>query len=329
MTLGVLGTMVWDRIDHPDGDTVERWGGIGYALAAAAAAAPEGWTLRPIVRLGADLADQGRAFLESVPGLELPGAVVVVDEPNNRVHLRYRDRHDRDEHLTGGVGPWEWPDLAPHLEGLDGLYVNMISGFELDHDTAAALRDRFSGPRYIDLHSLVLGVDEDGRRVPRRPDHAPTWLGAFHVVQANETELEVMAGGRPPEDVARTSFAHGARAMVVTRGPQGASWFARGDRPVWPVSEGSEGSEAGIPGAHSDPSAPDGPEIQAGEVPIGEAWTAGDPTGCGDVWGATCFAYLMRGRSLTDAMDQGNRAAARNVEHRGADGLYQHLRGDA
>lgn len=323
MTLGVLGTMVWDRIDHPDGETVERWGGISYSLAAAAAAVPSDWTLRPIIRLGSDLADAGRAFLESLPGLELPGGVVEVEEPNNRVHLRYRDRHDRDEHLTGGVSAWEWSELEPHLEGLDGLYVNLISGFEVEYHTAMTLRDRFRGPRWVDLHSLVLGVDDEGRRVPRRPPHARSWLTAFHVVQANETELEIMAGDRSAEDFVRSALGEGTRAVVVTRGPGGAGWFARSERPLRPAAEPDPaGAGSGDPG-------PDAVAMRTGEVEMEEGWTAGDPTGCGDVWGATCFVHLMDGRRLPEAMEAGNRAAARNVDYRGADGLYEHLRGDA
>ena len=334
MTLGVLGTMVWDRIDHPDGETVERWGGISYSLAAAAAALPDGWTLRPIIRLGADLAEAGRRFLASVPHLERPGAVVEVDEPNNRVHLRYRDRHHRDEHLTGGVSAWEGPELEPHLEALDGLYVNMISGFELELDTVRDLRDRFRRPRYVDLHSLVLGVGDDGRRVPRRPTRAASWLGAFHVVQANETELEIMAGDGTAEEAARCALRDGARAVLVTRGPRGAGWLARSDRPLWletgnAGAGGAGGAEIAWSGPQNGESTPAGDGVRAGEVALEEDRSAGDPTGCGDVWGATCFVHLMAGRRLPDAMDAANRAAARNVEHRGADGLYGHLRGAA
>jgi sugar/nucleoside kinase (ribokinase family) len=55
---------------------------------------------------------------------------------------------------------------------------------------------------------------------------------------------------------------------------------------------------------------------------------AGDPTGCGDVWGATHFSRLLAGDKLTDAILAANRAASRNVEHRGATGLANHLRGE-
>ncbi len=308
--LGVLGTMVWDRIEHPDGATVERWGGITYSLAAAAAAVPAGWGIRPIIKVGRDLAARGRAFLDSVPGLE-QGAVVEVAEPNNRVHLRYQDRHHREEQLTGGVPGWSWPELEPHVEGLDGLYVNLISGFELDREVAATLARAYPGPRYVDLHSLVLGVADDGRRVPRPPAHPAAWLRAFDVIQANEEELALLAGDDEPRDLARAAVRQGARAVLVTRGPRGAAWFARSTGAIWPT-----------------PDAAGDDVVQSGAVEVETPWSVGDPTGCGDVWGATCFAYLMQGARLEEAMDAGNRAAARNVDHRGADGLYQHLRTD-
>jgi len=62
-------------------------------------------------------------------------------------------------------------------------------------------------------------------------------------------------------------------------------------------------------------------------IPSVKAARVVDPTGCGDVWGATHFSRLLAGDTLGDAMRAANRAAARNVEHRGASGLANHLRG--
>jgi sugar/nucleoside kinase (ribokinase family) len=54
----------------------------------------------------------------------------------------------------------------------------------------------------------------------------------------------------------------------------------------------------------------------------------GDPTGCGDVWGATYFSRLLAGDNIRSAMVTAGSAAARNVDHRGATGLAQYLRGE-
>ena len=53
-----------------------------------------------------------------------------------------------------------------------------------------------------------------------------------------------------------------------------------------------------------------------------------DPTGCGDVFGATVFSRLLAGEAFPEAVAAGNRAAARNTVFRGASGLASHLRGE-
>jgi sugar/nucleoside kinase (ribokinase family) len=53
----------------------------------------------------------------------------------------------------------------------------------------------------------------------------------------------------------------------------------------------------------------------------------GDPTGCGDVWGASFFCSLLARHPLDAAMRRANAAAALNVDHRGATGLHHHLQG--
>jgi sugar/nucleoside kinase (ribokinase family) len=66
---------------------------------------------------------------------------------------------------------------------------------------------------------------------------------------------------------------------------------------------------------------------RSGKVALEVEPRTGDPTGCGDVWGATAFARLLAGDGLVRAMAEANRMAGRNVEHRGARGLFRHLEG--
>lgn len=297
--------MVWDRIDHPDSERVERWGGISYSLAAAAAAAPDAWSLRPLIKVGVDRAAEARAFLASLPVDTLDG-VIEVPEATNHVHLRYRDRHHREEVLSGGVPAWRWAELEPHLHGLDALYVNLISGVELETEMASRLRPAIVGPVYADLHSLLLGVATDGRRVPRPLRDRDAWLGAFDVIQVNEEELAILAATDDPADLARRIVRSRGATVLVTRGPHGATWYAPGD-----IAHPWKSRAAAVVDGHV--ATPPPPAV-------------GDPTGCGDVWGITCFIGLLGGARLTVAMDAANRAAGLKLSHRGADGLYDHLR---
>ena len=63
-------------------------------------------------------------------------------------------------------------------------------------------------------------------------------------------------------------------------------------------------------------------------VPVPTMFDSGDPTGCGDVWGATFFSRLLAGDDIAGAMRAAHGAAARNVTFRGASGLTRHLRGE-
>jgi hypothetical protein len=307
--LGVVGTMVWDTIygRGPAPEPVEEWGGIAYALAALEAALPDNWEIVPLVRVGRDLAPAANRFLEDLTRRAAASRFIEVPEPNNRVTLRYQTLSRRTERLTGGVPPWTWAELGALVADLDALYVNFISGFELDLDTARRLRHAFPGPIYADLHSLLLGVTRNGLRVPRTLPDLDAWLGCFDAVQMNEEELAVL--GRPPMELAAQALAAGVSLLVVTVGLRGAVYFTTGGfsltRRAGPAT---------------------GP-VETARVAAPLARETGDPTGCGDVFGATLVAHLLRGTPLTDALHEANAAAGRNLGHRGASRLQYHLRG--
>jgi sugar/nucleoside kinase (ribokinase family) len=315
-TLGVLGTLVWDRIYARDGRAVpvEEWGGIAYALAAARAALPDGWRLLPIIKVGRDLSQEGRRFLRELPGVDDAG-LVVVPEPNNRVDLRYESSARRTERLTGGVPGWTWKELSPFVQLCDALYVNFISGYEMDLPTAQALRAGARGPTYADLHSLFLGVTHQGVRVPRSLEAWAAWLRCFDAVQMNEDEFDLLGAAGDPWQLAAGALGPDLRLITVTLGARGAAYVAGSRFDSDPMTWMRRSPLAAAEPAHS------------GRVSLAEGARDGDPTGCGDVWGATCFARLLAGDDLMTAMQQANRFAARNVEHRGARGLYRHLAG--
>lgn len=316
-TLGVVGTLVWDRILARDGRSVmvEEWGGIAYALSALRAALPDDWTILPILKVGRDLAEDAYRFMGEIPGVD-DSAVVIVPEGNNRVELRYTSEERRTERLSGGVPGWTWPEIAMPAALCDALYVNFISGMEMELPAARALRAGYPGPVYADLHSLFLGIDNHGVRVPRTLQGWGDWLRCFDATQMNEGEFELM--GREagdPWQLAAEALGTDLKLITVTLGPKGAAYVAASDFESDPLLWRQKQHVALAPSAHS------------GRVGMDSAPATGDPTGCGDVWGATFFARLLAGDGLERAMREANRLAARNVEHRGARGLFRHLAG--
>jgi hypothetical protein len=316
--LGVIGTFVWDVIYGRDPRTlpVEEWGGISYALGALDAALPPAWEFVPLVRVGSDLAPRAREFLAGMQRLAPDAAVIEVPQQNNRVELRYFSDERRSEILSGGIPAWHWLGLKPLLRNLDALYINFISGFELELETAQLIRQHFSGPIYCDLHSLFLAVQPSGLRTPQPLPMAREWMRCFDLVQVNEDEMALMAP--EPMSIAAAAIAEGVRCLSVTLGPRGAAYFA------------APGFNQLADLARSrDPLAASGP-MRTELVPASPAPDSrgGDPTGCGDVWGATYFSRLLAGATIGDAMRAANAAAARNVGHLGATGLAQYLRGE-
>jgi len=305
--LGVIGSMVWDTIygRDPARTAVEEWGGISYSLAALDATLRDDWQIVPLVKVGRDLAAPANEFLGTLHHVAPGARFIEVPAPNNRVTLRYYQAARRCEQMSGGVPPWTWPELGPQVRDLDALYLNFISGYELDLETAQLLRRGFPRFVYADLHSLFLGKEPDGTRVPQPLPDAPAWFGCFDVVQLNEDEMGQL--GPDPLLVAAGALARGCQTLVVTLGPRGAAYFEQ-------VTDAETRRRTG-------------PVRTARIAPDVAADPDGDPTGCGDVLGATLVASLVGGAPLEEALRLGTRMGARNVAHRGATGLRDHLLG--
>lgn len=300
--LGVLGTLVLDTIHLPDSGEgvpagpVTDWGGIAYTLSALEAVAPDDWEVFPIVKVGSDLRERASDYFAGLQRVRSWDGVIPVAEPNNRVDLYYRSGPRRCEKLIGGVPGWTWPELDPLAADCDALIVNFIAGWELDLTTAHRLRASHPGPLYADVHSLLLAVRDDGVRVLQPLPEWAHWRGCFDYLQLNEEELAALSGAEgTPEDTVREALRQGPRALFVTRGAEGASWFDR---------SGAAGHEAPGTTVHG----------------------AVDPTGCGDVWGAACAAALLQGKTAAEAARRGNLLAGAAVRHSGTSGLVDLLR---
>jgi hypothetical protein len=319
--LGVVGSLVWDVIygRDPTAPPVEEWGGIAYALGGFEASLPPQWQIVPLIKIGHDLRDEASAFLRDLSHLVPGGRCVEVPVPNNRVTLRYQSAERRCERMSGGVPGWTWGELGPMVQDLDALYVNFISGFELELGTAQALRQAFDRPIYADLHSLLLGMPQHGVRALRPLVDPAAWLGCFDVVQMNEDEMAQFAPD--PLAMAAQAMAAGVQLLIVTLAARGAVYFAA------PGFEGWAEPPSRANGGGRSVDHPAGSPIRTALLPAPYV-DALDPTGCGDVFGAGVCAGLLAGRSPEAAIAAANLLAARNASLRGASCLGRLLRGE-
>ena len=316
MRIGIIGSLVWDVIYGRDAlaPPVEEWGGIAYALAGLDASVTADWEIVPLIKVGRDLSGQAQELLRSL-SRRAPGArCVEVTAPNNRVVLHYQSTERRCERMAGGVPGWTWAELGPMVADLDALYVNFISGFELSLGTAQALRQGFRGPIYADLHSLFLGMQQDGMRVLQPLPNAPAWFGCFDCIQLNEDEMQQLTPD--PLVLAADALGTGVSLLAVTLGPRGVAYVAA------PGFDGLAGHSFPPP---RRPAAP--LSVRSALIPAPDVETL-DPTGCGDVFGAVAFARLLAGEPVERALRHAADLAARNARFRGAGGLSRHLRGE-
>lgn len=319
--VGIIGSLVWDLIygRDPLAPPVEEWGGIAYALAALDVSLPPDWEIVPLIKVGRDLSAQAQDLLRGLSRLAPGGRCVEVTAPNNRVVLHYQSAERRCERMAGGVPGWTWAELGPMVSDLDAIYLNFISGFELCLGTAQALRRGFKGPIYADLHSLFLGMQQDGIRVLRPLPDAPSWFGCFDMVQLNEEEMQQLTPD--PLTLAADAVGAGVSLMAVTLGPRGVAYVAAPGFDRLAV-RGNRGTREDVPSFHRS------------TVPMRSALISAlqvetlDPTGCGDVFGAAAFARLLAGDPIEAALRHAAGLAGRNAGFRGASGLTRHLRGE-
>src|ERR1043165_1675919 len=226
--LGVIGTFVWDVIHgrHPRSASVEEWGGITYSLAGLDAALPDDWEIVPIIKVGNDLVVRANQYIRTLKHIAPDAALIEVPYANNRVELRYISDERRTELATGGVPGWSWIGLKPAIDTarLDALYINFLSGWELDLETTAMLRSYFTGPIYCDYHMKATTVAPSGLRVLQPIPNIGEWCACFDFLQVNEDEMSMMAPD--PMALAATAIARGVRCLAVTMGPRGAVYFA-------------------------------------------------------------------------------------------------------
>ena len=311
----MVGALVPATIVVVDGgERVERWGGVMYGLAAASPVQPEGWMIRPLVRIGADAAEAGVDALAPVPRTGV-GGCLIVEEPNNRVELCYQTDADRIEKVAGGVSGWTASEITERLRGVDALLVSFVSGYEMNLSVTRDVRSIFLGPMHGDRHSLFLRIDPDATRTPTSLGGYAAWAECFDSVQMNENEAKPHCPARNGATVAGASSSAldaGNRFATVTRDVCGVSWGAVQDLSAQALDWSTQ------------PRPETGARRLAGSVTM-PARQCGDPTGCGDVCGAACFARCLSGDPLPVAMRTAGRLAARNVECHGADGLFDIL----
>ena len=101
---------------------------------------------------------------------------------NNHCVITYGSSGERREALEGRLPPLKYDDVRSYLQ-VDLLLVNFISGFDIGLEALKRIRREFAGIIYMDLHSLTLGIDPQGRRFLRPIPQAEEWIAQADILQ--------------------------------------------------------------------------------------------------------------------------------------------------
>ncbi len=301
LRVGMVGQIVLDTIHLHRGGVVEDLGGLTYSIMAMDSLMDSEDVIVPITRVGQDAIERVRSALGRVTHLSWEG-VIEDDRPNNRVDLRYKTPDYREERASGGVAGLTEDDLGP-AETLDGLLINLVSGREAGPSSLSGACREASFPVHLDLHSYLVDYDRDGKHYMRRPEGWEGWLGICDTLQVNREEFFTIAGRRGEvfdigEEVWEKCRSGRVTCLLVTVGERGSfAWYAD--------------KRGGTMRCYIPP-------MNSVEVV--------DPTGSGDVYGASFFLARLRGESIERSMILARRMAGLNCTRSGTAGLNTWLR---
>lgn len=226
----VCGEAVADLVAQPDGDFRAYPGGSPANVAVALARLGEPVAL--LARLGHDVFGRRmRAHVEA--GGVRTDYLVEADEPSTLAVATFdADARASYDFWTAGAADWQWSDadLAGHpTPETTALHTGSLASWTPPGDAALLrlfARERAAG-------RVTLSYDPNVRPgLVRDREHFAAAVERFvarsDVVKVSDEDLDFLHPGLDPVEVAHRWLRLGARLVVVTRGPRGAT-AVRGD----------------------------------------------------------------------------------------------------
>lgn len=131
-----------------------------------------------------------------------------------------KERHEKYENITDKLNIG-----ITDFSRFDGIYVNMITGFDISLEDASRIRNNYHGPMFIDVHTLSRGIEPNYVRNFRKIPRFDEWARAFDIIQVNENELLTLSSPDKEEDIAKHLFSLGVKVLIITKGEKGVAMY--------------------------------------------------------------------------------------------------------
>lgn len=296
MNITLIGHICQDVIHHPDGTETQGYGGVYYSLATLANVADNNTTILPVFGIGAKDYDAFIDHLKIYSNVDTSG-IFKINTATNKVNLFYSEKQNRIECSENIALAIPFKKIKSYLD-TNIILVNMVSGFDIALETLDEIRMTSREekiPIYMDIHSLSLGINEDGKRYRRPLMNWRRWLFMLHAVQMNEEEAQGLALEKYEEEsLIKQITALNTDNVIITRGSNGCSLYHDEHKQIHRLD---------CPGENIDR-----------EV---------DSTGCGDAFAAAYCAKYIRSRDGVESVKFANKVAAIKASLKGNESLNE------
>lgn len=201
-----------------------------------------------------------------------------------RVHLNLftdKERHEYYENITNNLKT-DFTDLKE----LDGILINMITGFDITLEQLCKIRDHYAGVIYIDVHTLSRGLGDNYKREFRRIPDFNNWAKNVDVIQVNQSELFTLSDRNTEVEIISEIFSYGVKILCVTKGDIGAKIYFKKSKEIISYFIAAK-------------------KIKNPNV-----------IGCGDVFGASFFYSYIRNKNEIDSLNQAVALSEKHVSNK-------------
>lgn len=237
MKFGIVGPTSKDNIKWPDGENISKFGAVLYTATALAkliqGSADEVICLSHVSR--SDL-DEVRKLLD-YPNIKL---VCYEDEKivGTEIDLTYVNEHERVSTQTHIMTPISLQELVS-LKDCDYIIFMPLNETDIEIEQLKQFKNTSKATIFLDLHGLITGVDEQGKRYKKQWENSEEWLKTIDILKMNEKEAAWAAGHSLEHFTDYVSFAvnlvkRGLLACWITFGDQSSLIvWQRVDKKIW------------------------------------------------------------------------------------------------
>lgn len=197
MKFGIVGPISKDKINWPNGAALSKFGAVVYtatALAKLIQGSPDEVICLAHISLN-DLAEV-RKLLDH-PQIRL---ICHADEQTvgAEIDLTYVDEQERVSKQTRTMTPIALQEMML-LKDCDYIILMPLNETDIEIDYLQQFKRASMAMIFLDLHGLITGVDEQGRRYKKGWEEPGEWLKTVDILKMNEKEA-AWASGRSLEN---------------------------------------------------------------------------------------------------------------------------------